>query len=84
MAQLRGLGQKLCFTPVKSPQSNGLAEAFVYTFKRDYVQISPLPDAQTVLKLIGNWIEDYNENHPHPGLKWRSPREFRRAKTETA
>ncbi|WP_461470896.1 integrase core domain-containing protein, partial [Pararhodobacter sp.] len=36
------------------------------------------------IKLIGGWIEDYNENHPHSALKWRSPREFRRAQTETA
>jgi transposase InsO family protein len=24
-----------CFTPVESPESNGMAEAFVKTFKRD-------------------------------------------------
>ena len=67
---------KPCFTPVRSPQSNGMSEAFVKTLKRDYVQVTPLPDAQTVLGLIGGWIEDYNENHPHSGLKMRSPRGF--------
>jgi transposase InsO family protein len=25
-----------CFTPVRSPESNGMSEAFVKTFKRDY------------------------------------------------
>lgn len=80
----RQLGLNPCFTPVRSPQSNGMAEAFVHTFKRDYVQVNPLPDAETVIKLIGGWIEDYNENHPHSALKCRSPREFRRAQTETA
>ena len=78
------LGLKSCFTPVKSPQSNGMSEAFVKTLKRDYVRINPLPNAKTVLSLIGEWIEDYNENHPHSGLKWKSPREFIRAKNETA
>ena len=29
-----------CFTPVESPESNGVAETFVKTFKRDYVRIS--------------------------------------------
>ena len=80
----RQLGLKPCFTPVKSPQSNGMAEAFVNTLKRDYVRVTPLPDAKTVLDLIDGWIEDYNENHPHSGLRMRSPREFIRAQTATA
>lgn len=80
----RQLGLKPCFTPVRSPQSNGMSEAFVKTLKRNCVQVTLLPDAQTVLGLIGGWIEDYNENHPHSGLKMRSPREFIAAQTATA
>ncbi len=80
----RQLGLKPCFTPVKSPQSNGVSEAFVNTLKRDYVNITPLPDATTVLRLIAGWFEDYNDNHPHSGLKMRSPREFIAAQTATA
>lgn len=80
----RQIGLKPCFTLVQSPQSNGISEAFVKTLKRDYVQVTPLPDAQTVLALIGGWIEDYNDNHPHSGLKMRSPREFIAAQTATA
>jgi putative transposase len=30
------LGLVPCFTPVHSPESNGIAEAFVKTFKRDH------------------------------------------------
>lgn len=70
---VRQLGLKPCFTPVQSPQSNGISETFVKTLKRDYVQVTPLPDAQTVLGFIGGWIEDYHDNHPHSGLKMRSP-----------
>ena len=80
----RQLGLKPCFTPVKSPQSNGISEAFVNTLKRDYVNVTPLPNAATVLGLIAGWFEDYNENHPHSGLKMRSPREFIAAQTATA
>jgi len=80
----RQLGLKPCFTPVGSPQSNGISEAFVNTLKRDYVRVNPLPDAQIALSAIDDWIEDYNENHPHSGLKMRSPREFIKAKIETA
>lgn len=68
-----------CFTPVQSPESNGISESFVKTFKRDYVRINALPDALTALRQIAGWFEDYNDNHPHSGLKMRSPREFIRA-----
>lgn len=71
-----------CFTPVKSPQSNGMAESFVKTFKRDYVRVNPLPDALTALRQFAGWFEDYNENHPHSGLKMHSPRGFIRAKAQ--
>ena len=72
------LGLKLCFTPIRSPESNGIAEAFVKTFKRDYARLSILPDAETVIALLPAWFEDYNEVHPHSGLKFPSPREFLR------
>ncbi len=73
------LGLVPCFTPVRSPESNGVAEAFVKTFKRDYVRVNPLPDATTVLQQIARWFDDYNQNHPHSGLGMRSPTEFIRA-----
>jgi putative transposase len=71
-----------CFTPVRSPESNGMAEAFVKTFKRDYVRVNPLPDAVTALRQVAGWIADYNEIHPHSALKMRSPREFIRAQAQ--
>jgi transposase len=68
-----------CFTPVASPESNGMSEAFVKTLERDYVRITPIPDAQSALDRVAGWFEDDNENHRHSGLRMRSPREFRRA-----
>src|SRR5712691_6482284 len=65
-----------CFTPVESPESNGMAEAFVKTFKRDYVRVSLIPDAAAALALIDSWMEDYNTVHPHSRLGYRSPREY--------
>jgi transposase InsO family protein len=70
------LGLHLAFTPVRSPESNGISEAFVKTLKRDYARITLLPDAETVLRLLPGWIEDYNTVHPHSGLRFLSPREF--------
>ena len=44
--------------------ANGIAEAFVKTFKRDYPRVHPLPAAATVLQQIAGWFDDYNETHP--------------------
>lgn len=62
-------------TPIESPQSNGMAKAFVRTFKRDYVAFSPKP-AETVIQSLPIWFEHYNALHPHRALGYRSPREF--------
>lgn len=76
IAFARSLGLVPCFTPVRSPESNGMAESFVKTFKRDYVYVNDRPDAMTVLSRLNDWFEDYNEIHPHKGLRLKSPREF--------
>ena len=74
----RQLGLKPINTPVCSPQSNGMAESFVNTFKRDYVSRMDLTDAPTVMAQLPAAFEHFNEVHPHSSLKMRSPREFRR------
>jgi putative transposase len=45
----KDMGFISCFTPVRSPESNGMAEAFVKTFKRDYIHVHDCPDAKTVM-----------------------------------
>ncbi len=64
-------------TPAYSPQSNGLAEAFVKTFKRDYVDGAELRDAELVLAQLSTWFEDYNTRAPHSALGMRSPVDYR-------
>jgi transposase InsO family protein len=56
----------------------------VRTLKRDYVQVTPSPDAATALQLLPSWFKDYNTYHPHSELKVRSPPEFIAAQTATA
>lgn len=67
-----------CHTPAYSPESNGMSEAFVKRFKQDYVYVNEEMSAEEVIKKIPKWIQDYNENHPHKGLKMLSPSEFRK------
>ena len=72
----RDIGLEPRTTPIESPQSNGMAEAFVRTIKRDYVRVSPRPNAVSVMRQLPSWIDHYNEVHPHKALGYRSPREF--------
>ncbi len=78
----RSLGLTPINTPVCSPQSNGMAESFVNTFRRDYESRMDLTDAPTVLAQLATAFEHFNEVHPHSSLKMRSPREFRRQRAE--
>ena len=61
------------------------ASALVHLLpETDYMNVTLLPNAATVLGLIAGWFEDYNDNHPHSGLKMRSSREFIANQTATA
>lgn len=71
------LGFSPITTPAYSPESNGMAEAFVNTIKRDYVGGADLSDADTVIRQLPGWIQDYNRIAPHSALGFLSPREFR-------
>ena len=71
----RKTGLKSCFTRAYSPESNGMSEAFLKTIKRDYVYVSDCYSAEVTMKLLGEWIKDYNMVAPHSGLGMRRPLE---------
>ncbi|MDB5742963.1 MAG: family transposase [Polaromonas sp.] len=48
----KSLGLKPINTPVCSPQSNGMAESFVNTFRRDYLSRMDLSDACAVMRQL--------------------------------
>tara|TARA_B100000212_G_C27333863_1_gene515947 strand:+ start:504 stop:1268 length:765 start_codon:yes stop_codon:yes gene_type:complete len=72
----KSIGLEICTTRPYSPESNGMAEAFVKTFKRDYVWLGDLSSAKRVMEQLPDWFNDYNENAPHKGLNMMSPREY--------
>lgn len=78
-ARMVGLEPK--HTTVRSPESNGMADSFVKTMKRDYISIMPKPDGLTAVKNLAEAFEHYNEWHPHSALGYRSPREYLRRRT---
>ena len=79
----RMLGLKPVTTPVSSPQSNGMAESFVKTLKRDYAALADKPNANSVMQKLEEWFEHYNTQHPHSALNYLSPRMFRQKQMQT-
>jgi putative transposase len=77
-ALARALGIEPVHTPACSPQSNGMAESFVNTFKRDYVSLMDRSNAEVVLVQLPDAFKHFNEVHPHSALNLKSPRMFRR------
>ena len=76
------IGLKPCFTAAYSPSSNGMAEAFVATIKRDYVYVNDRETADAVLERLPQWIDDYNRTAPHSALGMKSPLQYRQQMTE--
>ena len=72
------LGIEPVHTPVCRPQSNGMAESFVNTFKRDYVSQMDRSSAEIVFAQLPDAFTHFNEVHPHSSLRLKSPRMFRR------
>ncbi len=73
---VRAMGLLPCHTPRRSPESNGLAEAFFGSFKRDYVYQACLETVEAVGRQIPAWIDHYNQQAPHSALGMQSPAEF--------
>lgn len=72
---VRALGLIPCHTPRRSPESNGVAEAFFGSFKRDYVYQACLETLEDVTRQMPAWIEHYNHQAPHSALGMQSPAE---------
>jgi putative transposase len=64
-------------TPVRSPESNGMSEAFVSTVRRDYLDGAELSCAGAVLEQLPRWLADYNGVAPHSALGYLTPAAYR-------
>jgi len=77
VAHAERLGLTPITTPAVSPESNGMAEAWVRTLRRDYLEEADLRSAAVVLTQVPRWITDYNTERPHSALGYRPPTRYR-------
>ena len=80
--QTERLGLTPLTTPAASPESNGMAEAFVRTLRRDYLEEADLRSADAVLAQLPRWIVDYNTVRPHSALGYLPPTRYREEKAK--
>lgn len=59
-------------TAIRSPRSNGMAEAFVKTFKRDCAERMDRSDAITVMRQLSAAFEHYNDFHTAALISYRT------------
>lgn len=64
------------------PNQNGFVERFNRTYREDVLDATIFESVNQVKELTLNWMEDYNNNHPHASLGNMSPNEFMKSKNK--
>jgi transposase InsO family protein len=59
------------------PRKSDGRRVFTVEFKRGYVSVHELQDAETVLAELGQWFDDNNRQAPHSALGMCPPTEYR-------
>lgn len=65
------------------PNQNAYIERFNRTFREDVLDAYIFEDVNQVREIAENWMEEYNETHPHESLGGISPRNYLKMKTKT-
>jgi len=77
--------KELCHvrTSIRYPQSNGKIESFHKTIKKECIRRESFIDLEDARKVIGKYINEYNNERLHSSLYYLSPRDVLEGRMET-
>jgi len=70
-------------TSIRYPQSNGKIESFHKTIKKECIRRESFIDLEDARKIIGKYINEYNNERLHSSLYYLSPRDVLEGRIET-
>ena len=68
-----GLQQE--FIAPHCPQQNGMAERLIRSLKEQCIHRHRFESQQHAMRVIGDWVQFYNNRRPHQALGMRTPAE---------
>lgn len=74
---LKSYGLTQEFIHPHTPEQNGVVEAYHKTFKRECIWQHRFATFDEVLRVVGPWIDNYNNRRPHSSLGYLSPAAWR-------
>lgn len=69
-------GVELKYIKPGKPTQNAYIERFNRSFREDILDAYLFSDIEELRELAWQWMEDYNQNHPHQSLKNLSPNNY--------
>lgn len=66
-------GFKICKAPVRTPVANTFAERWIGSIRRELLDRTIIWNHRQLERLVGDYIEHYNQHRPHQSLGQRPP-----------
>jgi len=60
-----------------TPEQNGVVERFMRTMKEECICLHAFSSFSGAMKIIEDWIREYNTDRPHQELGYHSPVSYR-------
>jgi transposase InsO family protein len=69
----RSTGTEIVRTPVRAPNANAVAERWIGTVRRECLDQLLIVGRQQLARVLGRYLDHYNQRRPHRGLAHATP-----------